>query len=100
MTDDITLTDEELMAEDRVFDRADEHFGGWARIEIGRDVYYGYARSVQSFGITRCEILIPFADRPGVSARKSFRGRDIYTIEGVTKAEVLAQIASEDEGAP
>jgi hypothetical protein len=95
-----TTTDDELMAEDRPFDRAQQRRGGWARVEVGRDIYYGYVRAAEVFGVTRCEILIPFADRPGVSSRLSYRGRDIYSIEGVSKSEVLEQLELEDEGAP
>lgn len=99
--DPIWPTDDELMSEDRPFETRQARRGGWARVEVGRDVYFGFVRAVEVFGVTRCEILLPHADnKPGVRARKSYRGRDVFTIEGVSKARCIEEVSGDDEGAP
>jgi hypothetical protein len=96
------VTDGDELLEDHPFDSADPRRGGWARVEVHREVHYGYVREVQVFHVTRCEILIPFCDRPGVQFVKSYRGRDIFTIEPSTRDFCMLEAPREldDEDAP
>ena len=78
-----------LMLEEQPFDLSDPRRGGWARVEVGRTPYYGFVREVLALGLVRCEILVPHPDGTRVIFRKSFRGKDVFSIEPATRAECL-----------
>lgn len=77
-----------LLEEEQPFDSADPKRGGWAHLEImGHREYYGFVREVNVFGVTMCEVLVPFEDKPGVQIRKAFGGSAIFSCSPTTREE-------------